>query len=569
MTRSLLASLFLASLSAFVARPASACGGFFCNSAQPVNQNAERIIFSHNGDGTVTAVIQILYSGPAESFAWVLPVPGTPEIGISSNLAFQRLQSQTNPQYQLVTTVEGTCDELDFSSGPFPSADGVDASAGVDTGPGGVSVVDSGTVGPFDYVTIALDPETENPGDVAVDFLRDNDYDVDELGRDRLGPYLAGGMNLIAFRLTKNASTGSIRPIVMTYTSARPMIPIRPTAVAADDDMGVMVWVLGEHRAIPANYRHLVLNEALINWFSPGSNYDAVVSAAADEAGGQGFVTELAGPTSDIMPTVYNEFEALDPTSLDGLSEVDLLQQVLGRYSSYDGIRDAVANTLVLPAHITLDMFLGCPFCYLPELADEAGDIPDFESASFLAAVESQVVAPLRLTQMLLDRRPYITRLYTTMSAAEMTMDPEFDFNPDLPAFSNSHIAERIIHCSSGRTRGDAPWTTTLPDGGGVVRGEGNTWPYSLTGDLLPAARRIEQLSTSGAPQIIEDRDTAIQTQVRRDSSDFVPTPVPGAGLAGGGCTVGGPTHGVGALLIMAFFGWMIRRRRSVRPIVQ
>ncbi len=88
---------------------ASACGGFFCDSSQPVNQSAERIIFTHDADGTVTAVIQIQYAGPAEEFAWVLPVAGSPEVNVSSNAAFTRLQLATNPQYQLTTRVEGTC----------------------------------------------------------------------------------------------------------------------------------------------------------------------------------------------------------------------------------------------------------------------------------------------------------------------------------------------------------------------------------------------------------------------------------------------------------------------------
>ena len=39
--------------------PAQACGGFFCSQQAPVNQAAERIVFADNGDGTITAVIQI------------------------------------------------------------------------------------------------------------------------------------------------------------------------------------------------------------------------------------------------------------------------------------------------------------------------------------------------------------------------------------------------------------------------------------------------------------------------------------------------------------------------------
>ena len=64
------------------------------------------------------------------------------------------------------------------------------------------------------------------------------------------------------------------------------------TAMAALDDMGVKLWVLGKSRAVPTTYLHLEINEALINWFNPGSNYNDVIIAAADEAGGMGFVTD-------------------------------------------------------------------------------------------------------------------------------------------------------------------------------------------------------------------------------------------------------------------------------------
>jgi hypothetical protein len=63
----LAATALFAAAGAVCARPALACGGFFCSQQQPVNQAAERIIFADNGDGTVTAVIQILYQGPSES----------------------------------------------------------------------------------------------------------------------------------------------------------------------------------------------------------------------------------------------------------------------------------------------------------------------------------------------------------------------------------------------------------------------------------------------------------------------------------------------------------------------
>ena len=44
-----------------------------------------------------------------------------------------------------------------------------------------------------------------------------------------------------------------------------------------------------------------------------------------------------------------------------------------------------------------------------------------FDPAAFVADLDERVVAPLRDTQALLDSRPYFTRLYTTVSADEMT----------------------------------------------------------------------------------------------------------------------------------------------------
>src|SRR5688572_2935681 len=104
-----------------IGRDARACGGFFCSQTSPVNQAAERIVFADNGNGTVTAVIQILYQGPAENFSWVLPISTVPKSGesiaVASNLAFTRLQAATNPSYSLTLRVEGTCRNFNTPNG--------------------------------------------------------------------------------------------------------------------------------------------------------------------------------------------------------------------------------------------------------------------------------------------------------------------------------------------------------------------------------------------------------------------------------------------------------------------
>lgn len=545
---------------------AHACGGFFCNNSQPVNQAAERIVFSHGSDGTVTAVIQIQYQGPSEDFAWMLPVAGDPDVQVSSDAAFMRLQNATNPQYQLTTTIEGTCGGGGFRSGPTSAGGGGSdaASAAADGGTPPVTVVNQGAVGPYDYVVISVDPAAADPADVAVTWLQDNGYDVSDFGREVLRPYLDGGMNLLSFRLSKGNDAGSIRPVMITFGSGLPSIPIRPTAVAATDDMGVMVWVLGAERAVPANYYSLELNEALINWLNPNSNYNDVVTRAANEAGGQGFVTEMAGPASPLAETIFSSFERDNWAAVSGYDwtgeEGRLLLDVLGQFGTLDGIRDVLADTVPLPAGVSLDELLACVSCYY---TGTEADIADFEPAAFLESMRTQVIEPMARTRALFEARPYVTRLYTTMSADEMTMDPVFDFNGDLGDYSNVHDAERIIECSPSLDMSEAPWRVELPNGE-TVRGRGRTWPFDTADEDMPANARTVRVGTSGTGEVVTDNTDAISETLDAHNATVA---TGGTERDGGLCSASAVGTGSNAaalgLSLLALLGLALRRRRS------
>lgn len=491
---------------------AQACGGFFCSQAQPVNQAAERIIFSQNGDGTVTAVIQIMYEGPSENFSWLLPLssvpdPQTDDIAVASDIAFQRLQAATNPRYSLTTRVEGECrsesDQNDGFGGVNMGA--TDPAAGApEEAPGGVTVEASGVVGSFEWTVISLDEELDDPADAAVLWLEDNGFDVTDDAPDLIGPYLADGMFLLALKLVKGADTGSIRPIVLTYDADSPMIPIKLTAVAANDDMGVMAWVAGDEQAIPDNYLSLELNEARINWFNASSNYGDVVNEAADEAGGQGFVTESAGPSSQLSQVVWSAsddytWEYFTSRVYNSFSEMFSIANAY--YGGWDGFWDAIRQSVALPEDVTLEDFRLCPNCY--------ADSIEFSPSTLVENLEANVIEPVRLVQELLDSRDYVTRLYTTMSAGDMTLDPLFSFNGDLNDISNVHTAERIIECDSSVYQSEAPWRIELPQGG-VVRGEGQnlTWPEQL--DDQPATTQIRQLGSSGDGMVVTDNTVEV-----------------------------------------------------------
>src|SRR4029078_1037594 len=101
------------------------------------------------------------------------------------------------------------------------------------------------------------------------------------------------------------------------YNGDKPSIPIRPTAVAAQDNMGVLVYILSGAEARPQTYRSLVINEARITWFNASSSYPQVVSWAADEAGGQGFVTEMAGASDVLAHTIFTESDLMTWANLN------------------------------------------------------------------------------------------------------------------------------------------------------------------------------------------------------------------------------------------------------------
>ncbi|HYO96767.1 MAG TPA: DUF2330 domain-containing protein [Polyangiaceae bacterium] len=521
---------------------AEACGGFFCDSNQPINQAAERIIFAHNADGTVTAVIQILYEGPAENFSWVLPISTVPTqeqgIGIASDIAFQRLQRATNPSYTLTTRIEGTCGETLVSSGGSSSGGATSGPTAGNPSPGdgGVVVEASGSVGPFEWVAISLNQSLDDPSDAAVDWLTEKGYDVAPGARGLLRPYLEDGLYLLALRLTKDADTGSIRPIKLTYEATKPMIPIKLTAVAANADMGVMTWILSSARAVPSNYNALELNEARINWFNPATNYDDVVSAAADESGGQGFVTEFAGPSEALGKPVWSDNDELQWSTFKTIRFANfrqILETSESQWGTWDGFWDALRTSVVLPAHVAAADFKLCPGCY----ADEV----QFSPTQYIAALETNVIAPVRDVQTLLDDHAYTTRFYTTMSADEMTVDPAFTFNRDLPNVDNQHTAERVIECNSKVNQFNAPWRVALPQGV-TVRGRGNSWP----GDDVeqPANARILRLAESGEGQVLEDNSQVITAKLKEYNAPFGTPPVGAGGSTNGGSTNGGSTNG-------------------------
>jgi hypothetical protein len=270
--------------------PAQACGGLFCQNS-PVDQNAERIIFTQNRDGTITAIIQIQYTGFAEDFSWILPLPNpitaealaVPETAMN---AFIELETSTNPVF-IAPPLPRCAQDFDFDFG-F-----VGAGAPAEMAASDVQVFATGEVGPFGFDVIG----SEDPN-ALINWLRDNSYRVEPPMEPLINVYVEEQFVFLAMRLLPDQGVQDIQPIQVTYPSERPMIPLRLTAVAANPDMAVLTWFFADSQAIPTNYAHMEILDHEITFFSfGGNNYRQLLGQRANEFAGRAFITEYAQPS--------------------------------------------------------------------------------------------------------------------------------------------------------------------------------------------------------------------------------------------------------------------------------
>lgn len=293
-------ALFIASAMAagavFAPTAAEACGGFFCSN-QPVDQQAERILFVEEEGDQWSVYVEIMYQGEAEDFAWLLPVPEVPTLDTWYGQAFNALDQITQPVFQ---PENWGCFAAPEAAGGEADADGLadDANRGPD-------ILAREQVGPFDTVTLASNDPRET-----VEWLRENGFRIVPAMEPFIAMYSEEGMKFTAMKLQPGEEVESIRPIKMTYTSQNPMIPLRLTSVAAMPEMGIKVWVLAKSRFGPTNVPAFEIadEEVVFNPRRGDTNYLALVARKVDELAAPGFITEFAQPTEEYAQTIADSF---------------------------------------------------------------------------------------------------------------------------------------------------------------------------------------------------------------------------------------------------------------------
>jgi MYXO-CTERM domain-containing protein len=558
---------------------AEACGCFVPpDPTVPIVQAGERILFGME-NGVVTSHVQVQYSGPAEEFGWLLPMPSIPEMELGTDELFAQLIAQTQPTYRLDREYRGDCPFDPFrgnGGGGFPSPS--NDSAGEGDGQGGSPLVLRDTVGPYDYAVLRADEKQP-----MLDWLSDNGFFVPSGTDDVVGPYIQPGAYFLALKLLKGNDVGDLQPVVLKYQSDLPMIPLILTSVAADPNMGIQVWVLGDDRAVSKNFHNTRINDAAIDWVNAGQNYVDVVTDAVDEIDGHhSFVTEYAGTSSvmvdildyqgrfgltaelaaktnaeEFIQQINNTGYALFSNSGPNGFSPTYPSQVLNILQSQLPVPQALLDEGITPADYfwNFSYYIGS---YQEQYPAKFLDLDLVFSAEELAqSLDERVVAPTLAAGQLFRDNPYLSRLFTTLSPNEMTKDPVFSFNPDLPDVSNVHSGTLTYYCQllADPTIENTPAVLITEQGFKLVYSNGtgdsdaiNPYP----GLDMPQSQYQEVLREEGDAEVVVDNTDIIKAALAAENNSN-----------NGGCSVSGNGSAAGLWLLALGFLALRRRRDS------
>lgn len=266
---------------------ASACGGCIVVETENTQVSSHRMILSISNTQT-TLWDQIKYTGNPSSFAWVLPIKGQVDIGLSSDAMFETLDVLTQ------TTISSPVINCGSPCGPF--AGGSDSNGGsTGSGGGGVVVIAEKVVGPYATVQLAA-----NDPAALKDWLTMNGYFLPADVAPVVDAYLAEGFGFLAMKLVPGQGIDSMRPVRVTSPGAVPTLPLRMVAAGTGAITPITLFVMGEGRYDPTNFPTFEVdpNKLIWNWDTSSSNYKDLRAEGFATANGKTWLMEAAEPMS-------------------------------------------------------------------------------------------------------------------------------------------------------------------------------------------------------------------------------------------------------------------------------
>jgi Uncharacterized protein conserved in bacteria (DUF2330) len=388
------------------------------------------------------------------------------------------------------------------------------------------------TVGAFDVTVLQGGTSQE-----VSDWLQTNGYASTADTPSRLKPYTDKSYVFVAVRLNGSADVDEIHPLVVKYPGTMPCIPLILTAEAALDNMGVRGFFLAHGRVFPENYADIVLNDTEINWLNQGANYNEVVSRAVDEAPAHhAFVTEYAG-TSGVVSQAGIYSALWDAMPFETIDPHDVVTEL-----TTQGLVSCPKFSACQYEH---PLLLGLLHQYLPpqgglsdskwykNLTTETIDMTKWDAAAFAHDFDERIVKPGQHAVDVLGKLPWLTRMFTEISPAEMTADPTFNERGDL-----SPQSVRAGHLATERITCDDKTVMELPGSKHQVLMPG-PWPHFSS--EMPFSATIGSVPAKGAAKLLVDNRVLIDTLLTKWNAEHG-WPSAGSGAGGGDTSPTGPS---------------------------
>jgi Uncharacterized protein conserved in bacteria (DUF2330) len=271
-------------------REAKACGGCFHPPTQVTSDiTDERMLLAVSPTQT-TLYDQIRYSGSPTSFAWVLPIHGTVEVGLSADVLFAAVDTLTTTQIPAPPSScpapPNNCNTNSAFGSAAPGAAG-SSSGGGDKG--GVTVTKQENVGP--YATVQLHSTDSS---ALENWLAQNGYQIPADVKPIIGQYVTEGFDFLAMKLLPNQGIQAMRPVRVTAPGASVSLPLRMAAIGTGASVGITIWVVSDGRYEPQNFPfyHIEDKDLVWDWTASASNYTTLRSLNETKLAGKGWELE-------------------------------------------------------------------------------------------------------------------------------------------------------------------------------------------------------------------------------------------------------------------------------------
>jgi len=292
MTRSaiVLGISLTAALAVVEERDASACGGCL-QPPPPPTQTAsdvtdERMLFAISTTQS-TLYDQLEYTGNPSSFAWVLPIRGTVDVGLSADVLFDSFDALTATQ---IVAPPQNCPPP--ASCPGLGGGGASGLAQSDIGGGAgmsVTVTKQENVGPYDSVQLHSTDTS-----ALENWLAQNGFVIPAAEQPIIAAYVAEGFDFLAMKLLPNQGVQAMRPVRVTTPGASLSLPLRMASIGTGATVGITIWVVSDGRYEPQNFPFFHIDDSALvwDWNTNLSNYTTLRKSNESALGGKGWEIE-------------------------------------------------------------------------------------------------------------------------------------------------------------------------------------------------------------------------------------------------------------------------------------